>query len=94
MSPTTLRNGLLISSIAQNTNYSYVIRYVDSYVANYGTVIRVLGSGTNDGSSPQSGCGCPPSLVPTHPHRTRGVVACRSSLGEFILCRYNGRTVL
>ena len=25
----------IISSRAQNTNYSYVIRYVDSYIANY-----------------------------------------------------------
>ena len=43
------------------------------YVPDYVTVIRVLGSGTNEGLSPRSGCGRPPSLVPTHPHRTRGV---------------------
>ena len=30
----------------------------------------------------------------THPRRTRGVIARRSSCGEFILCRYNGCTVL
>ena len=64
------------------------------YVPDYVTVICVLGSGTNEGSSLRSGRGRPPSLVPTHPRRTRGVIARRSSLGEFISCRYNGRTVL
>ena len=68
--------------------------YVTVYVPDYVTVIRVLGSGTNEGSSPRSGRGCPPRLVPTHPRRTRGVKARRSSLGEFMSCRYNGRTVL
>ena len=68
--------------------------YVTVYVTDYVTVIRVLGSGTNEGSSPRSGRGCPTSLVPTHSHRTYGVIARRSSRGEFILCRYNGRTVL
>ena len=46
--------------------------------------MRVLGSGTNEGSSPRSGCGRPPSLVPSHPRITRGFIARRSSLGEFI----------
>ena len=39
--------------------------YVTVYVPDYVTVIRVLGSGTNEGSSPRSGRGRPPSLVPT-----------------------------
>ena len=60
----------------------------------YVTVIRVLGSGTNEGSSPRSGRGRPLSFVPTHSRRTRGVIARKSSRGEFISCRYNGRTVL
>ena len=68
--------------------------YVTVYVPDYVTVIRVLGSGTNERSIPQSGRGRPPSLVPTHPRRTRGFIARRRSLGEFILCRYNGSTVL
>ena len=72
----------------------YIICYVTVYVPDYVTVIRVLGSGTHEGSSPQSGRGRPPSLVPTHPRRTHGVIAHMSSLEEFILCRYNGRTVL
>ena len=68
--------------------------YVTVYVPYYITIIRVLGFGTNEGSSPRSGRGRPPSLVPTHPHKTRGVIARRSSRGDFIPCRYNGRTVL
>ena len=45
----------------------YLLRnfYITVYVPDYVTVIRVLGSGTNDGSSPWSGRGRPPSLVPT-----------------------------
>ena len=43
----------------------YVAVYVTVYVPDYVTVIHVLGSGTNEGSSPRSGCGRPPSLVPT-----------------------------
>ena len=39
--------------------------YVTVYVPDYVTAIRVLGSGTNEGSSPRSGRGRPPSLVPT-----------------------------
>ena len=39
--------------------------YVTVYVPDYVTVICVLGSGTNEGSSPRSGHGRPPSLVPT-----------------------------
>ena len=35
------------------------------YVPDYVTVISVLGSGTNEGLSPRSGRGLPPSLVPT-----------------------------
>ena len=50
----------------------YVIYYVTVNVPDYVTVIRVLGSGTNEGSIPRSGRGRPPSLVPTHPRRTRG----------------------
>ena len=68
--------------------------YVTVYVPDYVTVIRFLDSGTNEGSSPRSGTGRPPSLVLTHPRRTRGVIARRRSLGELILCRYNSRTVL
>ena len=68
--------------------------YVTVYVPDYVNVICVLGSGSNEGSSPRSGCGRPPSLVLTHPRRTCGVIARRSSLGEFIFCRYNNRTVL
>ena len=68
--------------------------YVTVYVPDYVTVICVLGSGTNGGSSPRSGRGRPLSLVPTHPRRTRGVISRRSSRDEFISCRYKGRTVL
>ena len=68
--------------------------YVTVYVPDYVTIICVLGSGTNEGSSPRSGRGRPLSLVPTHPRKTRGVIAVRRSLGEYILCRYNSRTVL
>ena len=50
----------------------YVICYVTIYVPDYVTVIHVLGSGTNEGSIPRSGCGRPPSLVPTN----RGLLAC------------------
>ena len=39
--------------------------YVTDYVPDYATVIHVLGSGTNEGSSPRSGFGRPSSLVPT-----------------------------
>ena len=39
--------------------------YVTVYEPDYVTVIRVLGSGTNEGSSPRSSCGRPLSLVPT-----------------------------
>ena len=38
--------------------------YVTVYVPDCVTVIRVLGSGTNEGSSPRSDRGRPPSLVP------------------------------
>ena len=43
----------------------YVICYVTVYVPDYVTVICVLGSVTNEGSSPWSGRGRPKSLVPT-----------------------------
>ena len=43
----------------------YVICYVTVYIPNYVTVIRVLGSGTNEGSIPRSGRGRPPILVTT-----------------------------
>ena len=43
----------------------YVTVYVTVYVPDYVTGICVLGSGTNEGSSPCSGRGRPPSLVPT-----------------------------
>ena len=39
--------------------------YVTAYVPDYVIVILVLGSVTNEGSSPRSGRGRPPSLVPS-----------------------------
>ena len=53
----------------------YVICYVTVYVPYYVTVIRVFGSGTNEGLSPRSGRGRPPSLVPTHWYK----VQCRGT---------------
>ena len=43
------------------------------YVPDSVTIIRVLGSGTNEGSSPRSGRGRPLSLVPTIAQYTKEV---------------------
>ena len=90
---------LLLICLQRNCIWNYVCTcyvtvYVTVYVPDYVTGICVLGSGTNEGSSPRSDHGGPPSLVPTHPRRTRGVKACRSSRGDFGSWRYNGCTVL
>ena len=54
--------------------------YITVYVPDYVTVIRVLGSGTNEGLSPLSGCGRPPSLVPTNT-----IINC--TLNQFLKCQ-------
>ena len=57
---------LLLICMYRNCLYNCVRTcYVTVYVPDYVTGICVLGSGTNEGSSPRSGRGCPPSLVPT-----------------------------
>ena len=52
------------------------------YVPDYVTVIRVLGSGTNEGLSPRSGRGRPPSLVPTPGNLNRNPIRSRFSDGK------------